>query len=119
MTSPKENESNQAKKTLAEEAEELRSLCSAQPPKGPKDNGKRLVAIPRGDNEELRLVWSAYDGHSYLNVSLWRLDSNGAFRPVGEKTMSVRKSELADFADGVSMAIELARQELERRNWDE
>jgi hypothetical protein len=106
------------KKSLAEEAEELRTLCGSQPPKGPRDNGKRLMVIQRGDNEQLRLVWSAYDGHPYLNISLWRLDNLGAFRPVGEKTMSVRMSELADFADGVQQAIELAKEELRNRDID-
>lgn len=118
MTSPR-NQSNQAKKTLVEEAEELRSLCNNHPPKGPTDNGKRLVVIGRGDNEELRLVWSSCDGHPYLNISLWRRDGSGVMRPVGEKTLSVRISELADFADGVSMALELARQAIEDRHYDE
>ena len=105
-------------KSLSEEAEELRSLCSNQPSKGPSDNGKRLMVIRRGDNEELRLVWSSYDGHPYLNISLWRLDSNGTFRPVGEKTMSVRIHELADFADGVLQAVELGMEELRNRDID-
>lgn len=112
------NKSNdhKPKKNPSEEAEELRSLCSAQSTKAPRDSGKRLATMPRGDGEELRLVWAAYDGHPYLNISLWRKDAYGVFRPLGEKTMSVRIPELPDFLDGVQKAIEAAKEELSRRN---
>ncbi len=85
-------------------------------PRTPISKGKTLKVIRRGDNEQLLFTWTTYEGHPYVSVSLWRKDDNEVLRPVGEKTMSLRISELPDVADAIAEAIELAKVEVAQRN---
>jgi len=118
MANKKNNTNDMDGKDLSQQAEELRSLCNALSKKPDVSTAVPLVTIRRSDREELRLTWASYDGHPYLNVSLWRMDTHGVLRPVGEKTMSVRIHELADFAHGLQKAMKLASEEISRREDD-
>lgn len=77
----------------------------------PEENGVRLTTIKRGDDEELRLSWAQYNGRNFLNIRVWKKGADGAWWPEKAKGMTVRVRELADFADGVGKAVELAMSE--------
>jgi plasmid stability protein len=50
------------------------------PPAGggpPQDLGHRLLTLPRGQDEELRLCLDAYEGRPFLNVRIWTRDTAG------------------------------------------
>lgn len=72
----------------------------------PKETGKRLATIPRGDDAELRIVWDEYEGRPYVAIRLWQ--GKGAMFPT-KTGCTVRVRELADFAEGVAAAIEEAK----------
>lgn len=75
----------------------------------PEENGVRLATIPRSDDEELRLSWAEYNGRHFLNVRMWTKSGEGWF-PQKDKGLTVRLHELADFADGIAKAVDLASQ---------
>jgi hypothetical protein len=73
----------------------------------PQEDGKRLGVIRRGD-EELRIVWSAYEGRPYLSLRIWTKGSNGVFYPEKARGFTVRLRELPDFAEAIGSAVEEA-----------
>jgi hypothetical protein len=73
----------------------------------PKETGKRLATIPRGDDAELRVVWDSYEGKPYVGIRLWE-GRNGNMYPT-KIGCTVRLRELADFADGIALAIDEAK----------
>ena len=75
---------------------------------GPVENGKRLVTLPRGMSEEMRVNWSAFNGHPFLHLRLWRCGLDGVWRPDRVRGCTVKVRELASFADAVQEALELA-----------
>jgi hypothetical protein len=76
----------------------------------PKENGVRLATIRRGDDEEGRLSWAEYNGRHFLNVRVWN-QRDGNWWPDKAKGMTVRLRELAEFANGVAKAVDLAVRE--------
>ena len=93
--------------TLAEKAAALREHQRPER-KAPVENGERLVTIARNDNDELRLNWAEYNGHNFLNVRVWTQGDDGQLFPHRDKGLTVRIAELADFAEGVEMALQRA-----------
>jgi len=75
--------------------------------RAPEENGVRLATIPRRDGDELRVNWSEYKDHNFVNLRVWREGSEGWF-PVKEMGLTIRLAELADFAEGIGKAVELA-----------
>jgi hypothetical protein len=71
----------------------------------PKEEGKRLGVLRR-DGEELRIVWSEYEGRPYLSLRIWTKGTNGAFYPDKARGFTVRLRELPDFADAIQGALE-------------
>lgn len=69
----------------------------------PKESGKRLATIPRGDDAELRVVWDEYEGKPYVGIRVWELRDGTAYPT--KTGCTVRLRELADFADGIGLAI--------------
>ena len=90
-------------------------LRENQPPErrltAPVENGKRLATIRRRDGDELRLNWAEFKGHPFLNIRVWREGDAGQWYPVKDTGLTVRLAELADFAEGIGAAVELAAQE--------
>ncbi len=81
---------------------------SDRPRTAPEENGERLATIPRSEGEELRLNWSEYNGHHFLNIRLWAQGDDGTWWPQKDKGLTVRVRELADFAEGVAAAVDRA-----------
>jgi hypothetical protein len=77
----------------------------------PEENGVRITAIARGDDEELRLSWAEYNGRKFLNIRVWKKAEDGTWWPEKGKGLTVRTRELPAFADGIAKAVELALQE--------
>lgn len=73
----------------------------------PQENGVRLATMKRGDDEELRVNWSEYNGKNFLSVRVWTR-SGEAWFPVKDKGVTIRLHELGDFAEGVGRALDLA-----------
>lgn len=73
----------------------------------PQENGVRLATMKRGDDEELRVNWSEYNGKNFLSVRVWSR-SGEAWFPMKEKGVTIRLHELGDFAEGVGRALDLA-----------
>jgi hypothetical protein len=78
---------------------------SDRPRTAPEENGERLATIPRSEGEELRLNWSEYNGHHFLNIRLWAQGDDGTWWPQKDKGLTVRVRELPDFAEGVAAAL--------------
>ena len=76
----------------------------------PVERGERLATIPRGDSEELRVVWDEYEGKPYLSIRVWTKDVNGGWWPDKTKGVTIRRRELAAFAEGFAGALERAEQ---------
>jgi len=74
----------------------------------PVENGERLVTIQRHEGDELRLNWAEYNGHHFLNIRVWTQGDDGQLFPHRDKGLTVRVAELADFAEGVEMALQRA-----------
>ena len=91
--------------TLTGMAARLRDSHSRQ---APEENGVRLATIPRRDGDELRVNWSEYKDHNFVNLRVWREGSEGQWFPVKEMGLTIRLAELADFAEGIGKAVELA-----------
>jgi hypothetical protein len=72
----------------------------------PPETGRRLLALPRGDREELRVTLDEFNGHPYLAVRVWQRDQGGSWWPT-RKGVSVRLSEARDVADALSEAVDL------------
>ena len=90
-------------------AARLRDSQAPLPAKqAPEENGLRLASIPRRDGDELRVNWSEYQGHNFVNVRIWREGTAGQWYPVKEMGLTIRLAELADFAEGIAKAVELA-----------
>ena len=79
-----------------------------QPRSAPEENGERLATISRSEGEELRLNWSEFNGHHFLNLRIWAQGDDGAWWPQKDKGLTVRIRELADFAEGVAVALDRA-----------
>lgn len=93
---------------LRASAEALRGMVgSGARREPPKESGKRLATIPRGDDAELRIVWDEYEGRPYVAIRLWE-GRPGAMYPT-KTGCTVRVRELADFAEGIAAAIEEAK----------
>ena len=73
----------------------------------PEENGVRLATIPRRDGDELRVNWSEYQGHNFVNLRVWREGTAGWF-PVKEMGLTIRLAGLAAFAEGIGKAVEMA-----------
>ncbi len=81
---------------------------SDRPRTAPEENGERLATIPRSEGEELRLNWSEYNGHHFLNIRLWAQGDDGTWWPQKDKGLTVRVRELPDFAEGMAAALDRA-----------
>ena len=97
-----------SKKNMRELAQQLRDAYSPSEAKSaPEENGVRLATIPRYGGDEIRLNWASYEGRPFLNIRVWA-ENNGKWWPQKEKGLTVRVSELADFALGVEKALQCA-----------
>lgn len=59
----------------------------------PQPSGEKLLAISRGEAEELRLYRDEYLGHAYLRLGVWGRGPDG-FRPIRAKSVTIRLREL-------------------------
>lgn len=77
------------------------------------DEGQLLAAIPRGDREELRIAWAEYKGHPFLSIRLWAIE--GSKRKPTTKGITIKVKELADVADAIGQALDLALEHQARK----
>ena len=77
------------------------------------------ITIARSADEEIRVNWAEYEGKPYVSVRLWNRDrDNGTWWPDAKKGMSIRLRELADFAEAIAEALDLAGEHQGRRQPD-
>jgi len=99
---------------LQRKANELRStLPKTGGGTAPVDQGIRLATFPRPEGE-LRLSWNVYEDRPYLRFQLWSKSDDGSFWPVKGQGLTIKVKELADLAEGVSRALDLALKESEK-----
>lgn len=92
---------------LQQKAAALRATqAPAQEQRDAFDEGQLLAAIPRGDREELRIAWAEYKGHPFLSIRLWSVE--GGKRKPTAKGITIKVKELADVADAIGQALDLA-----------
>lgn len=94
-------------RAVAERLRKMPKKAGQQRSGPPEENGVRLATIPRSDGEELRLSWAEYNGRHFLNVRIWT-KGDGGWWPDKTKGLTVRVRELADFAEGVAKAVDMA-----------
>jgi hypothetical protein len=63
-------------------------------------------------SEELRVNWSAYNGHHFLSLRVWHCGMDGVWRPDRTKGCTVKLRELPAFADAVTAALDHATGEV-------
>jgi hypothetical protein len=70
------------------------------PPRAPEpveEWGERLLTLPRGPGQEMRLNRCEYNGVPYLTWRLWQADPAGVFRPT-VKGATIRRREAGELA---------------------
>jgi hypothetical protein len=99
---------------LRNRAQHLRDRVPPRRSTGPaRENGERLAAIDRSEAEQIRVDWSEYQGKPFLSIRLWKRGDDGQFWPDAKRGISIRISELADQADALAAAIDLAGESLQ------
>lgn len=98
---------------LSDKAAHLRLQTEEEQPahptrKAPEERGERLATLSRGDSEELRVTWDSYEGRPYLSLRLWTRGTDGQWWPDKARGVTVRRHELAAFAEGVEAALDRA-----------
>lgn len=93
---------------LKAKAAALRATVQAPARQPPQDEGRRLATIQRSESEEVRLSWCEWNGKPFVNLRLWTRDASGGWWPSKDKGMTVKVRELADLADGIGEALDLA-----------
>jgi Transcriptional Coactivator p15 (PC4) len=91
-------------------AAHMRSQLPPPPTAGggpPQDLGRRLLTLPRGQDEELRLSLDAYEGHPFLNVRIWTRDADGRGWWPSKRGVTFKLRELADVAEALAEALDL------------
>src|SRR4051812_16555950 len=63
-------------------------------PDPPREDGKRLAEIPRGNNAVLRVTLQEYEGRPYLALRVWEKGQDGKLYPCKGKGCSIRISEI-------------------------
>jgi hypothetical protein len=81
----------------------------------PQENGRRLASIRRGPDEELRVHWSEYQRRPFLSLRIWTRDPQGGWWPDGKRGVAIRIRELADLAEAIAEALELADEHVARQ----
>jgi hypothetical protein len=98
-------------------APEVTAVADAPARDAPAESGERLATFPRNHGtEELRITLCEYNGHPYVAVRLWALDSkSGEWWPTRKGT-SIRMAEVQGFADALlSVAGDQPRQSRQSR----
>jgi hypothetical protein len=67
-----------------------------KPAAPPTETGRRLATLARGNDAELRVTLSDYQGRPYCAFRVWERGTDGHLWPARNKGLSVRISELAD-----------------------
>jgi hypothetical protein len=94
---------------LRNRAQHLRDSAPPRRSTGPpRENGERLAKIDRSETEQIRINWSEYEGKQFLAIRMWKRGDDGQFWPDPKRGISIRVRELADLADGIAAAINLA-----------
>ena len=90
-------------------AAHMRSQLPPPPAGGgpPQDLGHRLLTLPRGQDEELRLSLDAYEGRPFLNVRIWTRDTDGRGWWPSKRGVTFKLRELADVAEALAEALDL------------
>jgi hypothetical protein len=85
---------------------------TAEPPAAtpPAERGRRLAAIPRGRDEQLRISLDEFNGHPYVAVRVFARGQDGSWWPVRGKGLGIRLRELAEVAEALKRAEDLADQ---------
>lgn len=81
---------------------------STASPSPPKESGKRLAALRRGESEELRISWDEYQGNPYVSLRVWARDRLGRWWPDARRGCSIRVRELQQVARAIEVARDLA-----------
>ena len=81
----------------------------------PQDLGHRLLTLPRGQNEELRLSLDAYEGHPFLNIRIWIRDADARGWWPSKRGVTLKLRELADVAEALAEALDLMAEHQARR----
>lgn len=102
--------------TLTEKASELRSRQTrTSNATAPQDSGIRLATFPR-EGGEWRFSWNTFEGKAYCRFQYWTKDESGGYWPKKDAGFTIKLKELADLADGVQEALDLALKETKRNS---
>jgi hypothetical protein len=103
---------------LRDRARQLRDrLPERRQAKPPPETGRRLATLSRPrDDDEIRITRSEFEGNPYVGVRFWRRDDSGQFWPDKHRGFSIRLHELADVAEAIAAAIDLAEEHLGSRS---
>lgn len=76
----------------------------------PRESGKRLGTIPRGEDSEIRVTWDVWERRPFLSIRLWNRGSDGNLYPDKARGIAIRVRELPAFAEAISLALDEAEQ---------
>jgi len=81
------------------------------PQSPPAETGQRLVCLPRGEDEQLRITWSEYQGHKFVAVRMWTRDRQNRWWPDSRRGCSFRVKELGLVVKALNEALQLAEEQ--------
>jgi hypothetical protein len=81
-------------------------LAPRRAARAPEERGERLATLERGPHEQLRVVWDTYEGHPFVSLRRWTLDTHGQWWPDPHRGVTVRVRELPDVADALALALD-------------
>lgn len=72
-----------------------------RPATAPVEEGERLLTLPRGQGQELRLTRSEFKGHPFLSLRVWERGQGGAYFP-SKSGVSIRLHEVPELAEALA-----------------
>ena len=92
---------------LQQKAQALRqSLPPERSGTPPAMRGQLLGSLPHKEGQ-IRIVWDAFEGHSYLSIRLWTGDSDGQLWP-SKNGFTVKLRDLPALGEAVGRALDMA-----------
>ena len=77
-------------------------------PAPPEPSGELLVAIPRGEEEQLRVTLDSFEGHKFVSIRVWQL-GQGGWWPT-KKGCTVRVREIGQVINALGQAAKATGQ---------
>jgi hypothetical protein len=73
----------------------------SRPSDPPRESGRRLLTLPRGEGVELRVCHDSFKGYPYVSLREWERGGGGHMHPT-RRGCTVRRGELRQLLDALA-----------------